>query len=329
MRKLLVSCFFFMAGQAQAFCVGQDITLRLSEDQRAELAERVAATPYATGRFWQATKGSDSIALIGTIHVYDDRLNETFDTARSVLDGVELLLPELTMEDQAAMQTGLGKDTSVMLLPDNATLVELLEPEVWEELSATLSDRGIPPAFASRMQPWFISMTMAAPTCAMEAMQRGLTGLDVMVLQKAGFDGLPAQSLDDWPSLLDTLASDPLDQQMDLLRMSMLGRELDEDMFYTMLDRYFAGRTAEVWYLSEYVASLVAGLDQDAAKRIQDEMHQELLVDRNNAWLPKIIAATADHDRIAVMVGAAHLPGDDGLLKLLETDGWTITPIAN
>jgi uncharacterized protein YbaP (TraB family) len=54
-------------------------------------------------------------------------------------------------------------------------------------------------------------------------------------------------------------------------------------------------------------------------------MEQMLLIDRNTAWIPVIDAAVTGHQNAVVAVGAAHLPGESGILNLLEQDGWTIS----
>lgn len=54
-----------------------------------------------------------------------------------------------------------------------------------------------------------------------------------------------------------------------------------------------------------------------------------LLTERNRNWLPKIEKfLTQDKDRL-VVVGAAHLVGEDGIIKLLQDKGYVIRRIDN
>jgi uncharacterized protein YbaP (TraB family) len=46
-----------------------------------------------------------------------------------------------------------------------------------------------------------------------------------------------------------------------------------------------------------------------------------LLDDRNEAWLPKILAAIERPERKLVVAGAAHLPGEQGLVARLRRVG--------
>lgn len=69
--------------------------------------------------------------------------------------------------------------------------------------------------------------------------------------------------------------------------------------------------------------------DADAVKKMQDEMkaesprfYDEGLVQRNLKWLPKIKEALQKKHNILILVGIGHLPGPDGLLKLLQESGF-------
>ncbi len=53
-------------------------------------------------------------------------------------------------------------------------------------------------------------------------------------------------------------------------------------------------------------------------------IHQALLVDRNNAWMPQIEAMLKTSEVEFVLVGALHLAGDDGLLSQLSARGYKV-----
>ena len=53
-------------------------------------------------------------------------------------------------------------------------------------------------------------------------------------------------------------------------------------------------------------------------------IYERLLVERNRNWLPQIEALFARRTPALVVVGAAHLVGPDGLLKMLQGKGYAI-----
>ena len=51
------------------------------------------------------------------------------------------------------------------------------------------------------------------------------------------------------------------------------------------------------------------------------ELHDSLLVQRNHRWVEHVVDMLDDDDDYLVVVGAAHLIGDDGLPDLLSNEG--------
>ena len=68
--------------------------------------------------------------------------------------------------------------------------------------------------------------------------------------------------------------------------------------------------------------SMLSELFIDEMKNEAPELYDSLLVERNNNWLPLIEAMFQQEGTEFVLVGAAHLVGDDGLLKMLTDKGY-------
>ena len=51
------------------------------------------------------------------------------------------------------------------------------------------------------------------------------------------------------------------------------------------------------------------------------ELHNALLIDRNKSWVMPIMDLLDDRDDYLVIVGAAHLVGEDGVPDLLSKRG--------
>lgn len=56
------------------------------------------------------------------------------------------------------------------------------------------------------------------------------------------------------------------------------------------------------------------------------EFEQILLTDRNEKWVPRIEKMIKEKSCF-IAVGALHLEGDKGLVALLRSDGYRVTPI--
>ena len=57
------------------------------------------------------------------------------------------------------------------------------------------------------------------------------------------------------------------------------------------------------------------------------EVYEALLVDRNRQWVDRMAALTKRQGTTFVVVGAAHLIGDDSLLTMLAREGFAVTRI--
>ncbi len=57
------------------------------------------------------------------------------------------------------------------------------------------------------------------------------------------------------------------------------------------------------------------------------EVYEALVVQRNNNWMEKIPLFIEDKSRAFVLVGAMHLNGDDGLIKQLKKQDFTVEPL--
>jgi uncharacterized protein YbaP (TraB family) len=53
-------------------------------------------------------------------------------------------------------------------------------------------------------------------------------------------------------------------------------------------------------------------------------LYRSLVVDRNRAWLPKVEAYLRTHPKELVLVGVAHLVGEDGVVQGLRKRGYSV-----
>jgi uncharacterized protein YbaP (TraB family) len=61
--------------------------------------------------------------------------------------------------------------------------------------------------------------------------------------------------------------------------------------------------------------------------KMSPELHDALLVQRNRNWIDRIVGYLDDDEDYLVVVGAAHLVGNDGVVKLLEERDVTVSQL--
>ena len=310
---------------AFALCAGQGIEAYLSAPTIEAVDQAVAQIPYSNGITWKASRGTDEVLLWGSVHIWDPRLEFLSGMVQHDLETVDQLLVEMTLDDQAVMQTEMIADPSKLLLPEGQSLIELVDEPTWELIKEAAIARGLPTVMAARLQPWYLLVMIGTPPCAMQDIVNGLNGLDSIVMQDAVALDVPTTSLEDWRTTLEILSGPSIEDQIDLMKLSLVGSEFENALFMSTLDSYFSGETARVWELSRAALALTPeGITPEATETFE-ALTAELLVNRNIAWIPVIEEAAANGKTLALF-GAAHLPGEYGVLNLLEQNGWTVTP---
>jgi uncharacterized protein YbaP (TraB family) len=327
LRSAAAVVFALFGLPAAAQCVGDSYLDQLTDTQRTQLSDAVENMPYAEGLVWTATKDTATVTVVGTMHIYDPRLEGIRARSADAIANADLVLLEATPKEQAQLENLVTTDPSVLFLVDGPTLPELLDEETWALLADAATQRSIPSFMAAKMQPWYLSLMLAIPSCAMADITAGVLGLDHMITQDALAANIPVQALEPYTTLFDIFKEATLEEQIDMLRLSLFAPERQQQMFVAMLDRYFAEDVGRLWEMSRLALGDIPDLDPAEGAEMFAEMQDALLDQRNRNWMPVITDASAANDKIVVAVGAAHLIGEQGVLKLLEDDGWTLTRV--
>ncbi|MBP0482725.1 TraB/GumN family protein [Sagittula salina] len=323
-RLTALLLFLTITTQAHADCRGQDLTQNLAPDLRDSLDARLIETPYAQGNHWIATKDGATLHLIGTMHLTDPRLDGPTARLSPLLDDAALLLLEMTAADKATMETSVLSDPTLFMLK-GASLPDLLPEDEWQALAAAMEARGVPAFVGARMQPWYLSMLLSVPACMKQLLEQQ-DGLDFRLEDAAEARGLQTRSLEPWDTFFGLFADIPLQTQLAMIRAALTAPEVNEDLFTTMLDSYFDERSAEGQIALELLGPSLTPLTEEENAAVTAFMNDSLLARRNAAWMPVLKKALANTESpVIAAFGAAHLPGKDGILNLLEEQGFTLT----
>lgn len=319
MRVLLI-LFLLLPRLAWGLCALAPYEDRLPPDTRAKLEADTRAQPFAQGLLWQATKDDTQLVIAGTIHLPHPRSSDLAARMRPHVQNADLLLVEATRADLRAAERAFLTEPDFALMTDT-TLPELLDEPTWQRLIPALSKRGMPAVLGSRLEPWAVTMILANAPCLTLAMTKG--GLDETLMAEAEAANVPIQAIENWRDTLTRLRQPTRAQDITALRLT-IDADADADaLAATTLKAYADGLTGRALTMARHAASAHSA----DARAMTDEMIKSLLDARNADWLPPIETAARNNHRIAIAVGAAHLPGDHGLLNLLATSGWTVTPL--
>ena len=82
------------------------------------------------------------------------------------------------------------------------------------------------------------------------------------------------------------------------------------------------GRLLRAWVTGDEASLLsisTSGIMED------NQLRKALLIDRNKRWMPVIMDNLASDQRPLIAVGTAHLLGNEGLIRLLQAEGYTVS----
>jgi uncharacterized protein YbaP (TraB family) len=243
--------------------------------------------------------------LFGTIHMTCDASLE--DKVLKALEATDQLILELDMDDpqlQAAMMQH-------MMMKDNTKISDMLSEEDYQVLDAFLTrELGMGLAMMNGMKPFMIQASFYPKLleCPMQSFEMELVkasqsqeepiyGLETVADQMTVFDSIPYT-----------------EQLKDLLKMAKNNMADDKKLFKEMLDTY---QSQDIDALLELTSE-----DDNALSQYQDL----LLERRNKNWIEKIESYAKDKPSF-FGVGAAHLPGDTGVIQLLKNKGYQLTPV--
>lgn len=311
-------------------CTGTDLLAELPAERRAQIAEAVAATPYAQGIRYRATRGDSVIEIVGTYHFGDPRHDPILAEMRPLIEEAGALLVEAGPEEERRLTRALADDPSLMVDTAGPTLPERMEDAEWQELSAAMADRGLPAIMTSRLRPWYVAMMLGLSPCMIEAARSegANAGLDHRLMKVAEDVGTPIVALEPWDTVFGVFRGMTPEEELDMIRAALPAARLADDYAATTLEAYFRGDIWAIWEYSRLDAYESSGLPREAVDRQLQLAEERLMTERNRSWIEPLTrtaeAAAAEGKPVVAAFGALHLPGETGVLRLLEAEGWAI-----
>ncbi|MBT0587474.1 TraB/GumN family protein [Alteromonas oceanisediminis] len=282
--------------------------------RRAMLAGLIALLSYtsatAAAPAWKVSKGDEYLYIGGTIHVlssqdyplpapfekaYQDAEWIVFETDINALSSAEF--------QQQVMNT--------LTYTDGTTFHSTLNDDTIAALDKHFTSRGVPMQNFVTFKPSFLALTLSN----IEFQLIGLTsdGVDHYYAKRARNDGKRVAWLES-----------PTEQ---LSFMESLGKgEENELITYTLAEiDTLAASVNEL--RTQWRAGDMEGLAESQLTDMVNDfpaVYDDLLVQRNNRWLPQIEAMFISPEKEFVLVGALHLAGEHSVLKMLADKGYHV-----
>ncbi|EPU3918378.1 TraB/GumN family protein [Aeromonas hydrophila] len=266
---------------------------------------------FADPAFYKVSKGDQQHWLLGSIHAGKPSLYPLPDPIeRAWLQSRALVLEvDLTHISQQQWQE-MG---AITRLVDGKTLKEHVPLDLYRRTIIAAGQNGLTENMLAPLRPWFAAITLTQAALERTDFSSAL-GVDQHFAKQAGDSGKPIIGFETLLEQLGYLASVGDNQTL------MLESTLDE---LPELERGFR-EVMKAWEEGDEATLINLLKSEMAPPKLQAWLEQTLLAERNHNWLKKW--STLPNESL-IVVGALHLYGDQGLLALLEQQGWRITPL--
>ena len=260
--------------------------------------------------FWAVKGHQNTVYLFGSVHVLKSDDHGLPEAAMRAYLAAKSLVMELDLND-ATPEKLLPASLDGALLPDGQTLASVLGPAAYATLRAHLQTLGLDAGFFSQMQPWFVAVTLEQ----LEMSRLGFesdAGVEAQFTRRAQADHKPVIALETIAEQIGFFSHLSLDQQREFLLYCLEDADDSAKQINATVAAWQRGDiTALERLLGEGFASFPV-------------LYRTLTSDRNRKWLPRIEGLLHETQDYLVIVGALHLVGKDGVVALLERDGYQV-----
>lgn len=264
----------------------------------------------AQSSVWLASKGNNKVYLGGTIHMLranDYPLPAEYEIAYAEADALYFEIDIDTMNDPAGQLGMLQR----LMYTDGRTLQSVLNEEAYTALSDYVENIGMPMFMLQNMKPGMLMSTLEL----LEFQSRGFSsnGVDLHFHERAKSDGKITDAFETVEEQIGFIEGLGEGEESEYVLLSLQELEKLDDDIESIISIWRNGRAGD---LVDFFV--------DEMEETTPGAYQTLLVDRNNNWLLTIEDMFNDADTELILVGVAHLVGDDGLLQQLRARGYQV-----
>lgn len=260
---------------------------------------------------WSVESPNNTVYLLGSLHFLKAEDYPLPQSIQDAFDNAEHLIFEIDLAEAnspTALQITLQKAA-----PDSPDelLQTALSPETYDLAGKALAEVGIPIEGFNQFEPWFLFTVLSVAQITKLEFDP-IYGVDFYLFKAAtdaGKNISALETLEEQLSFLDNL-SVPI--QRELVRQTLLELETLESVLNLMVDSWKSG---DLVTFEKLILDTFEGYP---------ELQRVLLSQRNQNWLAKIEPLVNQAEDYLVVVGAAHLVGDDGLIQLIKQKGYAV-----
>ena len=264
---------------------------------------------------WQVSGGDlkHPSYVFGTIHLIGKDDFHLSESTREALSKSEQVTFEIDLEDM----NDISKMMPLLMnafMKNDTTLSDLLSAEEYKLVEQHFQSLGLPLFFLQKIKPMFLSAFGSEGMMGTENDPESVVSYEFELLKIAQGEQKEIQGLETAEFQMSMFDSIPYKVQAQMLLETIKSGDGDQQEFQRMVDLY---KNQDIEGMQDLMKE-----DKDGIGNYEEM----LLVNRNKNWIPIMEKMMIDKPTFFA-VGAGHLGGQWGVIKILQSKGYQLEPI--
>jgi hypothetical protein len=260
------------------------------------------------GYLWSVEHEDSTVYLFGSIHMAKEDLYPFHESVENAFNSSDYLAVEADVTDMSQMQAM----ALSMMYQGEETIYDHLSQEGREKFELVSEDLGINPKLFEKIKIWATGSNLMS----LQLMQGGYSadsGVDMYFINEAKKREIALIELEGAMFQLDMMNGFPVEAQEEMFLMDLGTTEETVESFEELYSHYM---TRDLNDITEYL------MENEISS--YPEIEDAMLLDRNIGMTEKIEGYLQTDDTYFVVVGLAHLLGDESVVKLLGDQGYLV-----
>jgi uncharacterized protein YbaP (TraB family) len=265
---------------------------------------------HPQGRLWKIEKPSVPPSyLFATMHVNDSRVVNLPPPVEQAFNDSSQFVMEMLLNFEAV-----GLVSRASFFSDGRTLDSVMQAKDYRRLLAVLQQRmQLEESVVRHMKPWAVFSLLMMPV-----EQGGGAALDMQLYRRSIQAQKSVAGLETAQEQVDVFDQMSIADQLWLLNQAVREIAQTDALFPEMLEAYVQGDLAALMLMQQQMMSAESDID--------DRLMHRLLTVRNQRMVKRMLPYLQQGDAF-IAIGALHLPGQDGVLHLLQQQGYSVAPV--
>jgi len=243
-----------------------------------------------------------------TVHTLHPKVMAIIPHVKKLFVSAAMLCTEIKLDMFTVFTVG-----RAMVLSGNQTLDQMLDKNLYKRVVEIAGKYGLNEARVNKLKPWAVVMMYSIPP------KQNDGGLDIQLFKEAVQQKKQVCGLEQVEEQLEVFRKWTIPQQIEMLRVVVNNYQTMNVQFEQLVDNYSRRDLAGMVVLVKQSPKPGKIID------VNDFTHR--LIVRRNIIMANRMQPYLKKGNALIAVGALHLPGEKGLLQLLEGMGYKVTRI--